>query len=108
MGVSVGACKLRMLYTTELFDVFVLAPRNTAILVLGISHSAVAVRVLVAFTLTKSVFYAHDALVNGALCAGHIDVINVRGRELVAARLELLAVGRASETETSRGPSETQ
>eukprot|EP00959_Pyramimonas_sp_CCMP1952_P465262 9488001-Pyramimonas_sp.AAC.1 len=34
-----------------------------------------------------------------ASCAGHIDVIDMFGREQVAARLELLVVRRGSETE---------
>eukprot|EP00959_Pyramimonas_sp_CCMP1952_P076510 1598739-Pyramimonas_sp.AAC.1 len=50
----------------------------------------VHVCLLVECTLTEGVFYALDALVNGVLCAGHIDVVNAFGREQVAARLELL------------------
>eukprot|EP00959_Pyramimonas_sp_CCMP1952_P327798 6862745-Pyramimonas_sp.AAC.1 len=94
-----------MLYRTELFDVFVVVQRNTAVLILGISHSTIGACVLVELTLTRGVFYALDALVNGVLCASHIEVINVFGREQVTARHELLVVGRGSETETSRGPS---
>eukprot|EP00959_Pyramimonas_sp_CCMP1952_P051566 1077460-Pyramimonas_sp.AAC.2 len=106
MRVSVGACRPRMLYRTELLDVFVLAQSNIAALILGISHSAIGVCVLVEFTLAKNVFYAHDMLVNGVPSAGHIDIINMFGREQVATRLELLVVGRGSETKASRGPSE--
>eukprot|EP00959_Pyramimonas_sp_CCMP1952_P205750 4302563-Pyramimonas_sp.AAC.1 len=93
-----------MLYRTELFDVFVLVQRSTTTLIAGISHSTIGACVLVEFTLAKSVFYTLDALVNGVLCAGHIDVINMFGREQVAARLELLDVGRGSETGTFCGP----
>eukprot|EP00959_Pyramimonas_sp_CCMP1952_P108370 2265871-Pyramimonas_sp.AAC.1 len=82
------------------------APCNTAALILGISHSASGARVLVEFTLTKGVFYPLDALVDDVLCAGHIDAINMFGREQVAARLELLVVGGGYDTEASRGPSD--
>eukprot|EP00959_Pyramimonas_sp_CCMP1952_P415219 8700198-Pyramimonas_sp.AAC.1 len=57
--------------------------------------------VLVEFTLPKGVFYALDILVNGVLSAGHVDVINVFGREQVVARLELLVVGRGSDAQIS-------
>eukprot|EP00959_Pyramimonas_sp_CCMP1952_P286351 5987681-Pyramimonas_sp.AAC.1 len=67
--------------------------------------SAQSVRVLGEFTLSNGVLHALDALVNGVLCAGRIDVINMYGCEQVAARLELLVVGRGSETEASCGPS---
>eukprot|EP00959_Pyramimonas_sp_CCMP1952_P257452 5378751-Pyramimonas_sp.AAC.1 len=79
-----------MLYRTELLDVFVLVQSNIAILILAISHSTVGVCVLVEFTLNKGALYALDMLVNGVLSAGHIDIINMFGREQVAARLELL------------------
>eukprot|EP00959_Pyramimonas_sp_CCMP1952_P290379 6073671-Pyramimonas_sp.AAC.1 len=71
-----------------MFDVFVLVQRNTAALVLGIYHSTNGARVPVEFALTKGATYALDALVNSALCTGHIDLINMCGREQVAARLE--------------------
>eukprot|EP00959_Pyramimonas_sp_CCMP1952_P189661 3967664-Pyramimonas_sp.AAC.1 len=61
---------------------------------------------LAGFTLAKGVFYAFDILVNCALSTGHIDSINMFGREQVVARLALLVVGRRSETGTSGGPSE--
>eukprot|EP00959_Pyramimonas_sp_CCMP1952_P464180 9486170-Pyramimonas_sp.AAC.1 len=69
-------------------------------------RSAIGARVLAEFPLTRGVLYALDGLVNGVLCAGHIDVINIFGCEQVAARLELLVAGRGSETETSCGLSE--
>eukprot|EP00959_Pyramimonas_sp_CCMP1952_P216149 4521027-Pyramimonas_sp.AAC.1 len=85
-----------MLYRTELSDVFVLAQSNTAVLIRGIYHNTIGTRVLVEFTLTKSVFYALDALVNSVLCTDRCDVINMFGREQVTVRLELLAIGRGS------------
>eukprot|EP00959_Pyramimonas_sp_CCMP1952_P405507 8498951-Pyramimonas_sp.AAC.1 len=93
-----------MLYRTELFDVFILAQNDIAVLVLGVYHSTVGARVLVEFTFTKHDFYALDTLVNGVLSAGHIEIINGRGQ--VVSRLELLVVGRGSETKASGGPSE--
>eukprot|EP00959_Pyramimonas_sp_CCMP1952_P272867 5704183-Pyramimonas_sp.AAC.1 len=95
-----------MLHRTELLAVFVLVQSNIAVLILGIYHSAIGARVFVEFTLTKGVFDALDALANGVLSAGHIDIINIFGRKQVVTRLELLVVGRGSETKTSRGPSE--
>eukprot|EP00959_Pyramimonas_sp_CCMP1952_P118651 2480309-Pyramimonas_sp.AAC.1 len=95
-----------MLYRTELFDVFVLAQRNTTVLSLSRPRTTIGASVLVELTLAKGVFYALDALVNGVLCACQIDVIDVLGREQAAARLELLAIGRGSAAETSRCPSE--
>eukprot|EP00959_Pyramimonas_sp_CCMP1952_P433956 9087519-Pyramimonas_sp.AAC.1 len=95
-----------MLYRTELLDLLVLVQRKTAALILGISHHAIGVRVLVEFTLTKGVLHALGALVSGVLCAGHIGVVNMFGREQAAARLELFVVGRGSETGSSCGPSE--
>eukprot|EP00959_Pyramimonas_sp_CCMP1952_P326079 6825468-Pyramimonas_sp.AAC.1 len=62
---------------------------------------------LVDSTLTKSVLYTLDVLANGVLSTGQID-INTFGCEQVTARLELLVVGRGSETEASRGPPELQ
>eukprot|EP00959_Pyramimonas_sp_CCMP1952_P056390 1177599-Pyramimonas_sp.AAC.1 len=106
LTVSVGAGKFKMLYTTELLDVFVSVQSNIAVLILGISHITIGVCVLVEFTLTKGVFYALDTLVNHVLSAGHIDIISMFGRKLVVARLELLVVGRGSEARTSRDPSE--
>eukprot|EP00959_Pyramimonas_sp_CCMP1952_P378959 7938089-Pyramimonas_sp.AAC.1 len=44
----------------------------------------------------KGVLYALDTFANGVLCAGHLDIINMLGRKQVAARLELLVVGRGS------------
>eukprot|EP00959_Pyramimonas_sp_CCMP1952_P318631 6667266-Pyramimonas_sp.AAC.1 len=95
-----------MLYRTELFDVFILVQSDIAVLIVGASHSIIGACVLVDCTLTKRIFSAFDRLVNGNLSAGHIDVINMFGREQIVARLELLVVGRGSETEASGGPSE--
>eukprot|EP00959_Pyramimonas_sp_CCMP1952_P458664 9476984-Pyramimonas_sp.AAC.1 len=64
--------------------------------------------VLVELTLTTGVSLALDMLVNGAPRTGQIDIINKFGRKQVVVRLELLVVGRGSETEASRGPSELQ
>eukprot|EP00959_Pyramimonas_sp_CCMP1952_P336245 7040841-Pyramimonas_sp.AAC.1 len=60
------------------------------------------------FDLTKGVLDALNALSNGVLSAGHIDIINMFGCEQVTVCLELLATGRRSETKASRGPSELQ
>eukprot|EP00959_Pyramimonas_sp_CCMP1952_P182791 3822650-Pyramimonas_sp.AAC.1 len=95
-----------MLYRTELFDVFILVQSGIAVLIFGVSHSAVGACVLVEITLSKSIFYALDTLVNGVLSPGHIDIINMLGREQVVVRLELPVEGRGSETEASGGPSE--
>eukprot|EP00959_Pyramimonas_sp_CCMP1952_P460958 9480748-Pyramimonas_sp.AAC.1 len=72
---------------------------------IGISHSTIGACVL-EFTLAKGVFYALEMRVNSVLSADHIDIMNMFGRKQVAAGFELLVVGRGSETETSRGPSE--
>eukprot|EP00959_Pyramimonas_sp_CCMP1952_P286646 5993974-Pyramimonas_sp.AAC.2 len=95
-----------MLYRTGLFDIFIWVRSGIAALILGVYHSTIGARVLVEFSLTKSVFYALDTLVNGVLKAGHIDIINAFGRGQVVARLELLVAGRGSETKTSGGPTE--
>eukprot|EP00959_Pyramimonas_sp_CCMP1952_P168709 3524699-Pyramimonas_sp.AAC.1 len=95
-----------MLYGTEMLDVFIWVQSDIAVLILGISHSAIGARVLVEFTLTKSVFYAFYILVKGVLSSGHIDIIHMFGRKQLVTRLELLVVGRGSETRTSGGPSE--
>eukprot|EP00959_Pyramimonas_sp_CCMP1952_P318931 6672872-Pyramimonas_sp.AAC.1 len=106
LSVGVGAGKFRVLYRTELLDVLILVQTGITVLILGVYHSAVGACVRVEFTLTKGVFYASDTLVNGVPSAGHIDIIDMFGREQVVARLELLVVGRGSEAKTSGGPSE--
>eukprot|EP00959_Pyramimonas_sp_CCMP1952_P285093 5960875-Pyramimonas_sp.AAC.1 len=98
---SVGAGKFQMLYRTELLDVFTLVQSDITVLILGVNHSTVGARVLVEFTLAEGVFYACDIPVNGVISAGHIDIVNVFGREQVVARLELLVVGRGSEAKAS-------
>eukprot|EP00959_Pyramimonas_sp_CCMP1952_P250784 5242118-Pyramimonas_sp.AAC.1 len=65
---------------------------DIAVLVLGVSYSTVGICVLVEFTLTEGICNAFDIHVSAVLSAGHIDVINVLGREQVVARLELLVV----------------
>eukprot|EP00959_Pyramimonas_sp_CCMP1952_P237653 4966355-Pyramimonas_sp.AAC.1 len=97
-----------MLYRTELLDLLVLVQSNVAVLILGTSHCTIGASVLVELTLTTGVFYALDILANGVLSTGHIGIIDMFGREKVAARLEFLVVRRGSETKTSRGPSELQ
>eukprot|EP00959_Pyramimonas_sp_CCMP1952_P201487 4213299-Pyramimonas_sp.AAC.1 len=79
---------------TELFDVFILIQGSIAVLVLSVSHSTVRIRVLVESTLTERIFNAIDLSVNGVLSTGHINVINMLGREQIIARLELLVVRR--------------
>eukprot|EP00959_Pyramimonas_sp_CCMP1952_P405056 8489322-Pyramimonas_sp.AAC.1 len=90
-----------MLYRTELLDVSILVRSNIAVLILGISHNTSGVCVLVELALARGVLYAFDTLVNGVLSAGHIDSLAMFGRKQVVARLELLVVGRGSETKTS-------
>eukprot|EP00959_Pyramimonas_sp_CCMP1952_P148222 3101454-Pyramimonas_sp.AAC.1 len=70
-----------MLYWTELFDIFIWIQSGIAVLVLGVSHSTIGTCVLVEFTLTERIFKAFDIFVNGVLSAGHINVINMVGRE---------------------------
>eukprot|EP00959_Pyramimonas_sp_CCMP1952_P207060 4331470-Pyramimonas_sp.AAC.1 len=77
-----------------------------AVLILGISHDTSGVGVLVEFALAEGVLYALDRPVIGALCAGHLAIINMFGRKQLAARLGLLVVGRGSEIKPSGGPSE--
>eukprot|EP00959_Pyramimonas_sp_CCMP1952_P003427 71758-Pyramimonas_sp.AAC.1 len=79
---------------------------NIAVLILGIYHITIGACVFVEFTLAQSVLDAIDVFVHGVPSAGHIDGIDMFGREQVAARLELLVVGRGSETRPSGGPSE--
>eukprot|EP00959_Pyramimonas_sp_CCMP1952_P137636 2880616-Pyramimonas_sp.AAC.1 len=86
LSASVGAGHLSMLYRTELFDVSILVKSDIAVLTFRVSHSSNGTRVIVD--------------------TGHVGVINMLGREQVVVRLELLVVGRGSETETSGGPSE--
>eukprot|EP00959_Pyramimonas_sp_CCMP1952_P367071 7688256-Pyramimonas_sp.AAC.1 len=95
-----------MLYRTDLLGVFVLVQSNIAVLIHGIYRSKIGACVHVEFTLAKGAFSALDMFVNGVLNAGHIDIINMFGRKQGAARLELLVVGRGSETKISCGPSE--
>eukprot|EP00959_Pyramimonas_sp_CCMP1952_P417298 8743066-Pyramimonas_sp.AAC.1 len=94
-----------MSHETELFDAFILVQCDI-VLILGIPHSAISICMLVESTSTNNTLYALDAIVNGVLGAGHIDLINASGCEQVTARLELLVVGSGSKTEASRGPSE--
>eukprot|EP00959_Pyramimonas_sp_CCMP1952_P316259 6619494-Pyramimonas_sp.AAC.2 len=108
LGVSAGAGKSRMSYRTELLHVVVLVRSSIAVLIPGISHSAIGARVFVGLTIAIGVFYTLDTLVNGVPNAGHVDIINMFGREHVAGRLELLVVGQGSETKTSRGLAELQ
>eukprot|EP00959_Pyramimonas_sp_CCMP1952_P034652 726364-Pyramimonas_sp.AAC.1 len=76
------------------------------VLVFGVSHSTVGICVLVEFTLTESIFNAFDIFVTGVLSTGHVNVINMLGREQIIARLENLVVGRGSESKSSGGSSE--
>eukprot|EP00959_Pyramimonas_sp_CCMP1952_P137392 2875231-Pyramimonas_sp.AAC.1 len=62
----------------------------------------------VQFALAKGAPDALDALVDGILSAGHMDIINMLGSEKGTACLEFLVAGRGSETKVSRGPSELQ
>eukprot|EP00959_Pyramimonas_sp_CCMP1952_P095069 1988361-Pyramimonas_sp.AAC.1 len=68
-----------MLSKTELLDVFVLIKCNVTVPILCVAHSAIGRRVFVEFTFAKSILGTLDAPVDGALSAGHIDVINVLG-----------------------------
>eukprot|EP00959_Pyramimonas_sp_CCMP1952_P433359 9075034-Pyramimonas_sp.AAC.1 len=101
LSVSVGTGQFRMLYRTELFNMFILIRSGIAVLILGASHSTVPACVLFEFTLTKGILNAFGSLVNSVLCTGHSNVINMLGREQVVARLELLVVRRRSEAESS-------
>eukprot|EP00959_Pyramimonas_sp_CCMP1952_P181529 3795303-Pyramimonas_sp.AAC.1 len=91
-----------------MFDIFILIQSDIAVLVLGASHSTVGICVLAESTLTENIFNAFDTFVNGVLSTGHINVINMLGREQAIARLELLVVGRGSEAKSSGGSSELQ
>eukprot|EP00959_Pyramimonas_sp_CCMP1952_P099340 2076838-Pyramimonas_sp.AAC.1 len=80
LSVSVSASAFRMLYRTELLDVFVLVQGNIAVLVLGISHSTIGACVLVEFSRAKGVLYALGIFAHGVFSAGHSDIINMLGR----------------------------
>eukprot|EP00959_Pyramimonas_sp_CCMP1952_P457068 9474241-Pyramimonas_sp.AAC.2 len=41
LNIGVGAGKFRMLYRTELFDVFILVQGDIAVLILGVYHSTI-------------------------------------------------------------------
>eukprot|EP00959_Pyramimonas_sp_CCMP1952_P180696 3778185-Pyramimonas_sp.AAC.1 len=90
-----------MLYRTELFDIFILILSDIAVLDLGVYHSTVGMCMLVECTLTRGIFKAFDILANGVLSAGHVGAINMLGSEQCVARLQLLVVGRGSETKSS-------
>eukprot|EP00959_Pyramimonas_sp_CCMP1952_P235024 4911173-Pyramimonas_sp.AAC.1 len=94
-----------MLYRTELFNVFISIQSDMAVLILGVPRSTVRKFVLVDITLTKSILNACDTLANRVLSAGHVNVIDMFGREQVIARLELLVVRRRSEAKSSGGSS---
>eukprot|EP00959_Pyramimonas_sp_CCMP1952_P196782 4114614-Pyramimonas_sp.AAC.1 len=70
-----------MMYSTELFDTFILVQSDIVVLILDVSRSTVGLCVLVEFTLTTRVFNAFDILVNRVRSADHINVINMLGRE---------------------------
>eukprot|EP00959_Pyramimonas_sp_CCMP1952_P267306 5588916-Pyramimonas_sp.AAC.1 len=70
-----------MLYRTELFDIFIFVQSDIAVLILSVSHSTVRICVPVEFTLTKGILNTCDILVTNVLSTGHVDAINMFGRE---------------------------
>eukprot|EP00959_Pyramimonas_sp_CCMP1952_P075869 1585827-Pyramimonas_sp.AAC.1 len=62
----------------------------------------------VKIALTEKVLDALDALVDGVLRAGQIEIISMSGCEQAAACLELLVVRRGSGAKAPRGVSELQ
>ena len=63
---------------------------DVSVLCLGVPYGAVGVAVFVQLTCAEGSFYCIDVLVTRVLFTGHVDVVDVPGRQKVLTRLELL------------------
>ena len=71
---------------------FVLVQVDVSVLCLGLPYGAFGVAVIIQLTYAEGSFYCFDVFVNRVFFTGHVDVVDVFGRQKALTCLELLVV----------------